>query len=88
MSAQLTWRALDEAGKARGRQRLARLFFRKRWLFRVKRSFGLAICIRSDTKRYNSMEPVPKKEIPGNIGPPRATILRDDYGAHASEPHV
>jgi hypothetical protein len=32
-----------------GRQRIARLFFRERWLFRGKRSFGLAICLRSDT---------------------------------------
>ena len=36
-----------------GRQRIARLFFRKRWLFRGKRSFGLAICLRSDTLPWN-----------------------------------
>jgi hypothetical protein len=36
-----------------GRQRLARLFFRKRWLFRGKRSFGLAICLRSDPIPWN-----------------------------------
>ena len=32
---------------------LTRLFFRKRWLFRGKRSFGLAICLRSDTIPWN-----------------------------------
>jgi hypothetical protein len=36
-----------------GRQRIARLFFRKRWLFRGKRSFGLVICLRSDTIPWN-----------------------------------
>jgi hypothetical protein len=36
-----------------GRLRLARLFFRKRWLFRGKRSFSLAICLRSDPIPWN-----------------------------------
>jgi hypothetical protein len=45
-----------------GRQRIARLFFRKRWLLGRKRSFGLAIC---PQERYNFVKPVSKKEIPG-----------------------
>ena len=32
-----------------GRQRIARLFCRKRWHFRHKCCFGLPICLRSDT---------------------------------------
>jgi hypothetical protein len=36
-----------------GRQRIARRFFRKRWLFQGKRCFGLAICLRSDTIPWN-----------------------------------
>jgi len=44
-----------------GRQRIARLFFRKRWLLGRKRSFGLAIC---PQERYNFVKPVSKKEIP------------------------
>jgi hypothetical protein len=50
-----------------GRQRIVLIFFRKRWLFRGKRSFGLAICFWPSNllqERYNCMEPVPKKEIP------------------------
>jgi hypothetical protein len=48
VSAQLTWRP-SMRRKRQGRQRIARLFFRKRWLFRGKHSFDLAICLRSDT---------------------------------------
>jgi hypothetical protein len=46
VSAQSTWRALDEAGEARtAANRPA--FFRKRWLFRHKCSFLLALYLRS-----------------------------------------
>ena len=63
MSAQLTWRALDEAGEAWTAAN-PQLFCRKSWLFGRQRSFGLAICPR---ERYYLMKPVPKKEIPVEI---------------------
>jgi len=35
--------------------------FRKRWFFRARRSFGLAICF---TQQYTFIMPVPKKGVP------------------------
>jgi hypothetical protein len=46
-----------------GRQRIARLFFRKRWLLGRKRSLGLAIA----PEAIQFRETVPKKEIPASV---------------------
>jgi len=52
VSAQLAWRALDEAGKATAAANRP-AFLPQTWLFRGKRSFGLVICLRSDTIPWN-----------------------------------
>ena len=60
MSAQLTWRALDEAGEARtAANRPA--FLPQTLAFSVQTFFWPR---NLPQERYNSMEPVPKKEIP------------------------
>ena len=85
MSAQLTWKALDEAAETRtAANRPA--FLPQTLTFRGKPSFGRAICLRSDTIPWNRCRK--RRFRMKSLTVPASEELRFYHGTSGNQLHI